>query len=646
MEKKKKGTLIKAFLSKRQINENTRYDSVLIFYRDENGKKQTQFFDRAKIPFFILKNKESEEASSPPIFIEKEKVEKFTTYSDNLYREIALRTGTMPFFDKISFSYGSESSNMKNLFQHNYVYDADMDISDRYIKYFYEDFEKDIKYKLHKCYFDIEVDLMPNGFMKDANGKIGYMGFPDEEEAPCPVNAITLIDEKTMFIHTFILRNPLNTSEIEFEKNVEKFKEELKEKIKNEDDCIINNIFLNFFDSEEEVIESFFNKAHELDPDFLNGWNICFDCITLMNRLKKLYSRKKELREKGIFPRDEMKKNICDKKYFYHKNSLNEDISLTPYAYYRANKDVPYVDRVDTFTILDGINWMDSMLFYANIRKTSGKKESYSLDAIANEELGKEKLPLKPGQTMKNLAWKNFAQFIEYNIRDVLLLHLLERKNLDFDMLQCLSEITNTRKEKIFKKTVSLKNIVNKYAEENGFIMSDNKNAKYGTEEERYYFINNFLNPKKIKEADEKYLELFKKKENYGAFVGDPNLNLPEGIEINGHQSKYIFENVFDQDFSALYPSIIRALNLDPSTLLGKFFWIDKEIKDKLIENFQYDGLFSSSKNEESEKVGETDDLGPTFTDSLLSRNWSKIGEKFFLLPSAEELIKKIKGKN
>jgi hypothetical protein len=175
--------------------------------------------------------------------------------------------------------------------------------------------------------------------------------------------------------------------------------------------------------------------------------------------------------------------------------------------------------------------------------------------------------------------------------------------------------------------------------------MNNNKNAKYGTEEERYYFINNFLNPKKIKEADEKYLELFKKKENYGAFVGDPNLNLPEGIEINGHQSKYIFENVFDQDFSALYPSI-RALNLDPSTLLGKFFWIDKEIKDKLIENFQYDGLFSSSKNEESEKVGETDDLGPTFTDSLLSRNWSKIGEKFFLLPSAEELIKKIKGKN
>ena len=43
------------------------------------------------------------------------------------------------------------------------------------------------------------------------------------------------------------------------------------------------------------------------------------------------------------------------------------------------------------------------------------------------------------------------------------------------DMLQRLSEITNTRKEKVFKKTISLKNFVSKYAKESGFIMSNNK---------------------------------------------------------------------------------------------------------------------------------------------------------------------------
>ena len=96
------------------------------------------------------------------------------------------------------------------------------------------------------------------------------------------------------------------------------------------------------------------------------------------------------------------------------------------------------------------------MCYYANIRKVNGMKESYALDFIANEELGKEKLDYT-GYTIKNLAWKNFKLFFLYNIMDVSLLMLLEQKNLDFDMIQRLSEITNTRHEKVFKKTVCLK---------------------------------------------------------------------------------------------------------------------------------------------------------------------------------------------
>ena len=55
---------------------------------------------------------------------------------------------------------------MKNLFKHNWLYDTDMDYADRYIASFHEEFEPDKKYKLHKCYFDIEVDLMENGWKK------------------------------------------------------------------------------------------------------------------------------------------------------------------------------------------------------------------------------------------------------------------------------------------------------------------------------------------------------------------------------------------------------------------------------------------------------------------------------------------------
>jgi hypothetical protein len=58
---------------------------------------------------------------------------------------------------------------------------------------------------------DIEVDLMPNGF-KDR----GYMGFPDETVAPCPVNIITLIDGKTSIVYTFVYDNKNNKSQQDF----------------------------------------------------------------------------------------------------------------------------------------------------------------------------------------------------------------------------------------------------------------------------------------------------------------------------------------------------------------------------------------------------------------------------------------------
>jgi len=289
---------------------------------------------------------------------------------------------------------------------------------------------------------------------------------------------------------------------------------------------------------------------------------------------------------------------------------------------------------------------MDSMLYYANIRKAV-KKESYSLDAIANEELGKEKLDYT-GYTIKDLAWKNFWKFCEYNIRDSLLVYLLEKKNLDMDMLERLSEITNTRKEKVFKKTISLKNFVNKYAEENGFVMGNNKNASYGNDSA--YYEEHYMHKAEILEYDKKYKELFDRKENFGAYVGDPNINAHCGIkDSTGRDSMFIFENVFDEDFKALYPSIIRAYNLDSATMIGKFFLEDAPTVSKLINEYDYDGLFPLSKNQKAQGTTQetaTIDLGPTIVDSLQSQDWNRIGSKYFNLPSVETMIRNFKDKN
>jgi len=647
MEEKKIGTLIKAYASRRKMTESIDYDAILLIYRDEKGQKQTMFIDRAEVPFYVIKDKESAEAISSPMFIEKDKVDRFVVFSDLVYKEIAIKTDTLHYYDRVLTNWGPRSFNMKNLFKHNYIYDADMDIVDRYIAKFHEEFKPNENYKLHKCYFDIEVDLMPSGFRKDSKGNIGFIGFPDEEIAPVPVNIITLLDEKMMKVYTFVVRNSNNESIVKFEANSNEFKNYINEKISTEDGMLINNIDILFFDNELDTIEAFFKKVHEIDPDFVLAWNLSFDMQTLQNRLIKLYSKEQQAGEKNKRAAyDKMVTTISDSKYAVQTDRNGKTLYLPPKAYYVAQKDKSFVDRTDYFDVMDGINWFDQMLYYAGIRKTGGQKESYSLDAIATEELDKEKLSLSAGETLKTLSWTNFNKFAEYNIRDVLLLQLLEEKNLDMDMLQRLSEVTNTRKEKVFKKTISLKNFVNKYAQDMGFVMTNNKNAKYSDDND--HFEEHFLTSNKIIEKEKDYIDLFNRKENWGAYVADPNLNLPDnGIMLNGKPSKFFFENVFDEDFSSLYPSIIRAYNLDKNTQLGKFFFVDKEVKERLETNYGYDGLFTQSKNVEAQENENesTNDLGPTLVDSLISFNFVRIGEKFFGLPSTEDLIKKIKEK-
>ena len=123
-------------------------------------------------------------------------------------------------------------------------------------------------------------------------------------------------------------------------------------------------------------------------------------------------------------------------------------------------------------------------------------------------------------------------------------------------------------------------------------------------------------------------------------------MNSSCGIDLynNGKLSKYVYEHVFDEDFSSLYPSIIRAYNLDKNSQIGKFFLVDEHIKNKLLEKYDYDGLFSASTNDEGTSSGEasTSDLGPTLVDSLVSRDWNKIGAKYFDLPSTEEMINEL----
>ena len=72
-----------------------------------------------------------------------------------------------------------------------------------------------------------------------------------------------------------------------------------------------------------------------------------------------------------------------------------------------------------------------------------------------------------------------------------------------------------------------------------------------------------------------------------------------------------------------------------------------------LFRSFDYTGMFKlaeketddndeETENDDDSDGPETNDLGPTVVDSLMSQDWESIGEKYFLLPNIETTYEKL----
>ena len=228
---------------------------------------------------------------------------------------------------------------------------------------------------------------------------------------------------------------------------------------------------------------------------------------------------------------------------------------------------------------------------FASLRKGMGVRESYALNAIAMEELGDSKLDYTDTSNIKTLPYDCYRKFVAYNIKDVFLLYEIEKKNDDLNMLYSLAKTTRTRISKAMRKTISLKNLAVKFYYDQGFIMGNNHNQTIDEESD---------------EPTEKFA---------GAIVADPELNGHNGMMINGKRSKYVYQKVIDFDLSSLYPSIIRAFNIDTTTQYGRLF---------------IDGIEPSK------------DLDPSmdFIDKLTTKNYINLGKEYYGLKSPAELIR------
>jgi DNA polymerase elongation subunit (family B) len=275
------------------------------------------------------------------------------------------------------------------------------------------------------------------------------------------------------------------------------------------------------FEREEDLLNTFLDLIE--DADALSGWNSeGFDIPYTVNRVTRVLS-KDDTRRFCLW------NQYPKKRTFERFGAENETYDL--------------IGRVH----------MDYMQLYR--KYTYEERHSYSLDAIAEYELGESKTVFEG--TLDQLYNQNFKTFIEYNRQDTMILAKLDQKLKFLDLANTL-------------------------AHENTVLLQTTMGAVAVTEQAI------------INEAHERGMVVPNRKERYsdedtqaaGAYVAYPK--------------KGIHEYIGSIDINSLYPSAIRALNMGPETIVGQLrpTMTNRYIREKMNSGSSFaaawEGLFSS----------------------------------------------------
>lgn len=171
------------------------------------------------------------------------------------------------------------------------------------------------------------------------------------------------------------------------------------------------------FDKEIDLIKWIIDKVHFHQLDFVGIWNMAFDIPTIIDRIKA----------NGIDPKD----ILCDP-------LIAREYRLCEFLP-DFNKNVAHiVEKWGWFDCTSHTQWLDLMTLFARKRKRESKRPKYSLDAIAKAEINDSKLHIAETGHYE-MQTERFVEYDVYNIKDALLIYLMEDKNKDIDTLYGLS---------------------------------------------------------------------------------------------------------------------------------------------------------------------------------------------------------------
>ena len=249
-------------------------------------------------------------------------------------------------------------------------------------------------------------------------------------------------------------------------------------------------------DNEIDLVRKFVRRMEEYAPNVITGWNTrFFDIPYLHNRMVKLFGD------------DTLAKR------------------MSPWGLIRE-RNTTINGKLNQEFILEGIEQLDYLeVFKKFTYNTLGQQESYRLDHISHVVLGERKLSYAEHGNLHTLYEKDYQKFIDYNVKDVELVHNLDVK---LDLIDLIFTMA-------YKAGV-------------------NYNDTLGTTAIWDTIIYRLLNKQKI--AVPKKVE--KPKTSYpGGYVKEP--------QVGSHDWVTSF------DLNSLYPNIIVQYNMSPETVMDGF---------------------------------------------------------------------------
>jgi DNA polymerase elongation subunit (family B) len=265
----------------------------------------------------------------------------------------------------------------------------------------------------------------------------------------------------------------------------------------------------------------------------------------------------------------------------------NSDFFDIPYLYYRIKKRLgDEVNRLSPVGKVEEIpsqpnspiriGLVNCLDFMHLLRKYIMKEESsYKLGDIGTKyaKLGK----IEYNGNLDTLFREDPIKFIDYNIRDVEIIEALEEKLKFIELTILISHLCHTPYESIYYNTALNEGAILTYLKRKGIIAPNkptttnpsirelelgdpviNQRGTPTVEGTVYSFEDNNII---VRTLSNKYIQrnpkTLKKKDSYaGGYLLDP---------IPG-----LYSDVSDLDFTSLYPSIIKSLNLGIETLMGR----------------------------------------------------------------------------